>query len=59
LVEGQERNTAQLERIRAMIEQRWGFEGENKKEESRDKEEGSEDGLRKSQEKGTLLSASY
>jgi len=42
-----------------MIEQRWDFEGENKKEESRDKEEGSEDSLRKSQEKGTLLSASY
>jgi len=26
LVEGQERNTAQLERIRAMMEQRWGSE---------------------------------
>jgi len=40
LVKGQERNTAQLERIGAMIEQRWGSEEENKKEESRDEEGG-------------------
>jgi len=58
LVEGQERNTAQLERIGAMLEQRWGLEGENKKEESGDEEEGSENGPGKSQEEGTLLSAS-
>jgi len=32
LVEGQKRNIVQLERIGAVIEQRWGFEGENKKE---------------------------
>ena len=48
----------QLERIGAMIEWRWSLEGENGKEESRDEEEGSEDGPRESQEKETLLSAS-
>ena len=42
-----------------MLEQRWGLEGENKKEESGDKEEGSENGPGESQEEGTLLSASY
>jgi len=47
-----------LERIGATIEQRWSLEGENGKEDSRDEEEGSEDGLRESQEKRTLLSAS-
>jgi len=31
-----------LERIRAMMEQRWCLEEENKKEKSRDEEEGSE-----------------
>ena len=36
-----------------MMEQRWGLKGENKK------KEGSEDGPRKSQEEGTLLSAFY
>jgi len=40
-----------------MMEQKWGLEGENKKEESRDNEEGSEDSTRKSQEKRTTLSA--
>jgi len=40
LVKGQERNTAQLKRIGAMMEQRWGSEEENKKEESRDEEGG-------------------
>jgi len=59
LVEGQERNTAQLERIGAIMEWRWGSEGENKKEESRGEEGGSKDGLGESQEEGTLLSASY
>ena len=46
-MEGQERNTAQLERIGAMMEQRWGLEEESGKE-NRDEEEGSKDGPRKS-----------
>jgi len=41
------------------VEQRWGLEGENEKEESRDNDEGSENGSRESQEEETLLSASY
>jgi len=40
LVEGQERNTAQLERIGVMMERRWSLEEENGKEESRDEEGG-------------------
>ena len=56
LVEGQERNTAQLERIGAMMEWRWGSEGESGKEENGDDVEGSKDGLG---EERTLLSASY
>jgi len=47
-VEGQERNTAQLERIGM------GLGRENKKKENGDKEEGSEDGPGESQEEGTL-----
>ena len=47
LVEGQERNMAQLERIGAAMEQRWGSEEESGKENG-DEEEGSEDGPRKS-----------
>ena len=58
LVEGQERNTAQLERIGAAMEQRWGLEEESGKEENGDEEEGSEDGPGESQEGGTLSSAS-
>ena len=58
LVEGQERNTAQLERIGAAMERRWGSEEESKKEENRDDVEGSEDGPRESQEEGTPSSAS-
>jgi len=58
LVEGQERNTAQLERIGAVMEQKWGSEGESGKEEDGDDAEGSEDGPRESQEEGTPLSAS-
>jgi len=50
--------TAQLERIGAAIEWRWSLEGEVGKEESRNNVGGSKDGLRESQEKGTLLSAS-
>ena len=56
LVESQKRNTIQLERIGAIIEQRWGLEEENRKKESRDEEGRSEDGSRESQEEGTLLS---
>ena len=58
LVEGQERNTTQLERIGAMMEQRWGLEEESRKEENGDEEEGSKDGPRESQEEGTPSSAS-
>ena len=39
LVEGQEKNTAQLERIGAAMEQRWGSEEESGKENG-DEEEG-------------------
>ena len=49
---------AQLKRIRAMIEQRWGWEGENRKEKSGNEEKGSKDGPRESQEEGTPLSIS-
>jgi len=58
LVEGQERNMAQLERIGAAMEQRWGSEGESRKKEDRDDMEGSEDGPGGSQEEGTPSSAS-
>ena len=58
LVEGQERNTAQLERIGAVMERKWGSEGESGKEENEDDTEGSEDGPGESQEGGTLSSAS-
>jgi len=47
-----------LERIGAAMEWRWGLEGENRKEESRNEEEGSEDGPRESQEEKTLSTAS-
>ena len=57
LVEGQERNTAQLERIGAAMERRWGLEEESGKENG-DEEEGSEDGPGENQEGGTPLSAS-
>jgi len=57
-VKGQERNTVQLERIGAVLEWRWSLEGENRKKESRDEEEGSKDGSRESQEERTPLSAS-
>jgi len=58
LVEGQERNTAQLERIGAVMKWRWSLEGVVRKKESGDDTEGSKDGPRESQEKGTLLSTS-
>jgi len=48
LVKGQERNTAQLERIGAAMEQRWGSEEESGKEENGYDMEGSEDGSRES-----------
>ena len=57
-MESQERNTAQLERIGAMMEQRWSLEGEVRKEESRDDAERFKDGPGESQEEGTPLSAS-
>ena len=44
---------AQLERIGAAIEQRWGLEGVVRKEESRDDAERSKDGPGESQEGGT------
>ena len=43
LEEGQERSTAQWERIGAAMERRWGSEEESRKENG-DEEEGSEDG---------------
>ena len=48
---------AQLERIGAAMERRWGSEEESRKENG-DEEEGSEDGPGESQEGGTLSSAS-
>ena len=57
LVEGQKRNMAQLERIGAVMEQRWGSEEESGKE-SGDEEEGSKDGPGENQEGGTPSSAS-
>ena len=57
LVEGQEKNMAQLERIGAAMERRWGSEEESGKE-NRDEEEGSEDGPRESQKRGTPSSTS-
>jgi len=50
---------AQLERIGAMMEQRWSLEGENGKKESKDDAEGPESSPRESQEEETLSSASY
>jgi len=58
LVEGQERNIAQLKRIGATMKRRWSLEGEVGKEGSGDDMEGSKNGPRESQEEGTLLSAS-
>ena len=57
-MEGQEKNTAQLERIGATMEQRWGLEEESGKEESGDDVEGSKDSPRESQEGETLSSTS-
>jgi len=48
-----------LERIGAIIEWRWGLERGDRKEESRDEKEGSEDGPGESQEKETPSSTSY
>ena len=58
LVEGQERNTAQLERIGAAMERRWDPEEESRKE-NRDEEEGSKDGPGESPVGGNPSSASY
>jgi len=57
LVEGQKKNMAQLERIGAAMERKWGSEEESRKENG-DEEEGSEDGPGESQEGGTPSSAS-
>ena len=57
LVEGQERNMAQLERIGAVMERRWGTEEESRKENG-DEEERSKDSPRESQEGGTSSSIS-
>jgi len=59
LVEGQERNTVQLESIGATMEQRWGLEREDRKEESRDDAEESENSPGESQEERTPSSTSY
>ena len=48
LVKGQERNTTQLKRIGAVMEQKWSSEGEVRKKENGDDTERSEDGLRES-----------
>jgi len=58
LVEGQERNTAQLERIGATMERRWGSEEESGKKESGDNAERSKDGPGESQERKTPSSIS-
>ena len=50
---------AQLERIGAAIERRWGSEEESGKEENGDDAEGSKEGPGESQEEGTLLSTFY
>ena len=57
LVEGQKKNMAQLKRIEAAVEQRWGLKKDEIKGD-RDDKEGSKDSPRKSQEEG-ILSASY
>jgi len=57
-VEGQERITAQLERIGAVMEWRWGSEGESGKKKNGDDAEGSKNGPRESQEEETPSSAS-
>jgi len=49
---------AQLERIGAMMEWRWGSEGAVREKESGDDAEGSKDGPGESQEGGTPSSAS-
>ena len=52
-MKSQKRNMAQLERIGATMERRWGLEGAVRKEKSRDDAEGSEDGSGESQEERT------
>ena len=54
----QKRNMAQLERIGAAMEWRWGLEEKSGKEENGDDAEGSEDGPGESQEEGTPSSTS-
>jgi len=57
-VEGQERNMAQLKRIGATMEWRWGSEEESKKEENGGDKKRSENGSRESQKEGTPSSVS-
>jgi len=47
-----------LERIGAVMEWRWSSEGENRKKESGDNKEGSENSSRENQEEKALLFAS-
>ena len=47
-MEGQKRNTAQLKRIGAVMERRWGLEGAVRKEESENVMERSKDSSRES-----------
>ena len=49
---------AQLERIGAAMEWRWGLERESKKKENGDEKKGSKDGPGENQKEETLLSAS-
>ena len=57
-MEGQERNTAQLDRIGAAMEQRWGSEEESGREKNGGDEKGSENGPRENQKEETPSSAS-
>ena len=50
---------AQLERVRAIVEQRWSLKEESEVEEDRDDKKGFKDGPGENQEKETPLSTSY
>ena len=56
-VEVQEKNMAQLAKIGAVIEQRWGSKEESEIEEDGDDDKGFKDGSGESQKERTLLSA--
>jgi len=57
-VENQERNTAQLERIGATMEWRWGLGEESEKEKNGGDKKGSKDDPRESQKERTPSSVS-